>query len=187
MFGTHRGHAMFGLSRDEVHGMIQRAFGVLQDNMDEAKREMESRIRQIGAPPSSRDLAREALQHITSQVDPREFLQNLLLTKGLTVEGLVKASVREVLAEGDVSLNAVKDLVEKAWDEFDLDRHYGDVADRITEKLLSDPVLRKELIKEVAEKVAENFDLPEDEEFYASVGRILVDRATKANGGSTES
>ena len=178
---------MFGPSRDEVRAMIQRAFEAVSGNMDEMKREMESRIKQVGAPPSPRDLAREALQHILDQINPREFLQNLLLTKGLTIEGLVRGAVREALAEGGASLDVAKDLAEKAWDEFDLERHYGDVADRIAEKLLKDPVLREELIKEVAEKVAENYELPEDDTFYEAIGRILVDRVTKPTVGDKKS
>lgn len=161
------------LNREQVKDLINREIKSLRD-------EFENRMRQT--PMNADELARKALAKIVEQVNPREFLENLLATKGLTTEGLVREAVKDHLneqsrtLEDDLTENITEQLTDKAWDELDLDGLYQTVAEKVALRLFEDKSIKEELLEQVTERLSEDawgdFDL---NEFYPVVGERVVE------------
>ena len=149
---------------------------------EETLREIDSRLKRLGEPPSVRDLAQEALREIMTSVNPKEFLENLLITRGLTLEGLVRKAVTESIRDqafttkDDVREDIVEKVADRAWDELDLDRVYEETAKKLVEAVLRD--YRDELMTKVSEEIATR--ITDDDDHIDAIVRITGEKAVEA-------
>jgi len=165
---------MFGLSREQVKTLVDGEIKSLRE-------EFESRMRQT--PMNAEELARKALIKIVEQINPQEFLNNLLVSRGLTIEGLVREAVRDCLQEqglldreGKATEKVAELLADKVFEELDQDAISVDIAERIAPDFLKDENIKREICDQIADSAWEDFDF---EEFYPVIGEQVVEALKK--------
>lgn len=173
---------MFGLvTEQELGERLSDKTAWFKGEIEKLWLEFEERLRRINSPPTANELAQEALRKITEQVNPREFLENLLLIKGLTLEGLVRQAVTDYLNTSGKSLftrNVVDGVSDRVWDELDVDGVHSEVVDRVSEKLFGEG--KTSLLEEVAERVGDSvWDNLNIEDFYPYLGEKVVELISK--------
>lgn len=176
---------MFGLvSRKTLDGILEEKERVFLNKIRELERKVNDCLDDVKTPASPSELAKEALRQIIAQVNPSEFLNNVLLSKGLTIEGMVKSAVEEKLADLGIKLpvlnshdigGLIEEISSRAWDELDMDSVTSAVAEKLMASLL-DQEGKEALMRAIAEASAESIhDHIDYEEIYPYVGEKIVE------------
>src|SRR3989338_3313290 len=160
---------MFGLSHQEVQAKIDSAINSLREDF-------ERRLKRMYVPPNAKELAKDAPCELVASVDAKEFLKNLLLTKGLTIEGLVQSAVAE-----EVRSDAVKNIIEQSVgdaENVDMDGIYEKTAERLAMLILKEH--KDDLIRECAEQLTDPlYDAIDLDDLYPIVGERVLEKLRK--------
>lgn len=167
---------MLGIGEKKVREIISEELERFRQNV------LEERMKGVLFHTNPQDLARQALQEILAKIDPKEFLNNLLLTKGLTIEGLVHNAVEEYIRREDLlpsKEEAVAKIVEELSDRLESEVDQEDIADAIAKQISENPnsfLATEEFKKDVAEKVAEScYDDINMDDLYPFIGEKIVE------------
>ena len=127
---------MFGLKLEEVARMIE-------GEMDKLREEFERRLRDVKAPPSAKELADQALKELLDRADPKELLDRIFLSRGITLETLVRQEVEKHLGESDYEIpnkdeimeQVVEKVADNVWDELSFDELYPIIGEKVVDKM----------------------------------------------------
>lgn len=157
---------MFGPNREEIQAKIDSAISALREDF-------ERRLKRMDVPPSAKELAGDALRELTASVNAKEFLKNLLLTKGLTIEGLVRSAVAEEVGRSD----AIKDVIEQAVSDIenvDMGEIYEKTAERLATLIMKEH--KDDLIRECAEQLVDPlYDATDINELHLVIGEKVLE------------
>lgn len=166
---------MFGISKEEAMKMIK-------SEVDDLRTEINAKMRKIDVPPSARELAQQALRELVSLIDPKEFLNNLLATKGVTLEDLVRQAVQKELraeeyapGKEEILERVAEAVTEQIEEEIDWDKLYEAIGAKAAARLPKDEIV-EQASERLADQAWEEIDL---DELYPVIGEKIVDRFQK--------
>lgn len=166
---------------DDVLEEVERSF---QTRLRELEDKFEDRFDRIKTPAEPAELARAAIREILTQINPAEFLNNLLAHRGITIEGLVKNVVEEKLSEfgiksplinSDDILSVVGEIADRAWAELDMDSITTEVAEKLTGFLVKQEG-KESLLRVLAEASVDSvIDIIDLDELYPHLGEKVLE------------
>ncbi|MBI4120178.1 MAG: hypothetical protein HY454_01800, partial [Parcubacteria group bacterium] len=120
-----------------------------------------------------------AKRELTTTVDAKELQGKIHLTKGLTIEALVKSPVAE-----EVRSDAEKNIIEQAVSDIenvDMGEIYEKTAERLTTLIMKEH--KDDLIRECAEQLADPlYDAIDLDDLYPIVGERVLEKFRKEGG-----